>query len=655
MNPFLWDKYTATEVNEKIRYWVDLWESLIDRLSDPSFGLVFMNSHLLVRHLIDEIVFNNFQNADNRAFFQRQLDLFLQTDPATKKLFSTDMALIRREFGGTRFEYLLQLCRTVDHAYSHSPYLDELYSSLRTVFSSPTWQAGDDAAIRILCQCMIVELNLKGYSLETIKQLPQSIFDKTTGVTFLTRFPSSVKEEDFIRDGTLDVVGYRAAIQAEVDGMTIDSRLEAFRRFFHPEAQESYLIFQVEGLKGDTLDITIDNVNLYSPKAKRYIKNSPGANSASVLNDELFGLSEQACFANAAVRMQQFDAPAAVKEAAETIEKTLDLLRTFVTSDLPFKLMTNSYIKVSPDGEYWGGGVRNKGSDDQAYRHFRSVDLSEMGKSAFGEEFLRSAGQHLFKMRHSDSEGLRLAHSLHWYRKAEESQTSEDRLLGYWIVLENIVSVERSGRNVILPEKQKETKFSLIQELVPALDTCLYVVGAARRIHRHLFWLLSCSTNGRPHLTLPQEFLSKSLLSVPPNASIDLPTFVNQLTAVADVIDRKVVKDEVLSVQKLLTDVSSAKDEIASRVKATKDELLMLYRLRNRIVHNAHYDNALLPLWVEKAGRYAGNTVRQVLIDVCGGREPSIECSLLRYHLALARIQERLEKGVPVDFLRWEI
>lgn len=35
MNPFLWEKYTITEVNEKIRYWVDLWESLIDNLSGP--------------------------------------------------------------------------------------------------------------------------------------------------------------------------------------------------------------------------------------------------------------------------------------------------------------------------------------------------------------------------------------------------------------------------------------------------------------------------------------------------------------------------------------------------------------------------------------------------------------------------------------------
>jgi hypothetical protein len=101
--------------------------------------------------------------------------------------------------------------------------------------------------------------------------------------------------------------------------------------------------------------------------------------------------------------------------------------------------------------------------------------------------------------------------------------------------------------------------------------------------------------------------------------------------------------------------VAWAKDDVTSRVRATKDELLMLYRLRNRIVHNAHYDNSLLPLWIEKARRYAGNTIRQVLHDLFVGRERSIESSLLRYHVALARVQERLEKGMSVDFLQWEM
>lgn len=130
MNPSLWDKYTLSEVNEKIRYWVDVWETLIDEQDDLSLGLELSNTHLVVRDIIDEIVFNRFQNHENRAFLKRSLELFLEKDPASKKLFGADLALIRREFGGARLSYLLHLARAVDKAYSTSDYLEELYSNL---------------------------------------------------------------------------------------------------------------------------------------------------------------------------------------------------------------------------------------------------------------------------------------------------------------------------------------------------------------------------------------------------------------------------------------------------------------------------------------------------------------------------------------------
>jgi hypothetical protein len=109
-SPFLWDDYTLEEVNEKIRYWVDVWETQIDRRGDLSFGLELINPHLVVRHIADEIVFNELRNPDNRTLLQKQLEFFIENDPATKKLFVTDLALIRREFGGKRLAYLLRKC-----------------------------------------------------------------------------------------------------------------------------------------------------------------------------------------------------------------------------------------------------------------------------------------------------------------------------------------------------------------------------------------------------------------------------------------------------------------------------------------------------------------------------------------------------------------
>lgn len=663
MNALLWDSFVTDNVNDKTRYWVDLWETMIDNRMRPQLGvsLEILNPHLLVRHIIDEIVFNNFQNPEHRASFQRALDHFMKHDPATKKLFATDLALIRREFGGSRFAYLLQLCRTVDEAYSNSRYLDELFLALRSVLSAEPWQDSDTEIITTISQCMIVELLLTGYSLETIRQFPANVFARHITLHFaqfpvdLAAFFSDVEEETFVSDGQLDVSAYLAAIQAAADAMTVEQRLNLFATYFSPRRNTVFFLYQIQGLKGQDLDITIGNVNLYSPTTKRYIKTVPGDNPDKLTQDELFGSTEEQCFANAAVTLDEFDLPSAERQAITAIEKTLDFFRVFVSSDVPFNVMGNKFIRVSPDGDYLGGGERSRSRSDPAFTHLISLDLSHVAKQAFDDQFLSSAATLLFDTQHTGGMGERLAYSLHWYRKAEEAETPEDRLLCYWIVLENVISVEKAAHNVLLPENTKESKFSLVRELVSTLECCVFLRNAASMLFRQLLGLLGTSTNGRPHLTLPEALAAESGLNCPPGASTDVATFVAHLPAIAAAIDRKTVKDVVEGIHKLHNDKDYARQQISQRLHLTSEDLLIIYRYRNRIVHNARYDDTVLPYYIEKARHYAGTVLRQVLHDICSRRERSVEQSLMRYYVGLRRIEEKLAKGVSVDFLRWDV
>ncbi|MBN73814.1 MAG: hypothetical protein CME32_31545 [Gimesia sp.] len=657
MNPALWDSYRTDEINDKIRYWVDLWESMIDSLEDPWSVINFdlMNPHLLIRHIIDEIVFNTFQNADNRTFFKRQLEFFSEHDPATNKLFASDLALIRREFGGNRLAYLVQLCQIVDQAYSKREYLSELYVSMRSILSTEAWTESDPESIRVISQCMIVELLLLGYSLDSIKHFPQNIFDRSTGLYFNHGFPLALNEDDFVKDGKLDTTTYCAEVQSQVDGLSVQQRLDFLNEYFSPESNEVYFLYQIEGLKGDSLDITIGNVNLYSPKAKRYIKTIPGENPDRLRNDELFDTPEDTCFANAAVKVTEFDTPASETTAIAAIENALDFFRVFVSSDVPFSVMSNKFLRVSPDGEYWGGGERGRSQIDPTYKHFRALDLTRFTEHGFDEAFLSSAGKLLFEHADDGGVGQKLSYSLHWYRKAEEAKTPEDRLLSYWIVLENIVSVEKSKENVLLPSKSKETKFTLIRELIPSLECCLYLENAAAMLFQKLVRLLNTSTNDRPHLSLPAQVAADSMLLAAPGTQINLATFVDHLPDVADAIERKTIKDHVLHIHRLHSDIKSARDQIERHVNTIKEDLLLIYRFRNRIVHNAHYDNKILPSYIVKVKQYAGNAVRQVIHDLSTGREPSVERSLLRYYVQLRRIEEQLEEGNSVNFLEMDI
>ena len=51
MDMLLWDTYQANEINEKIKYWVDLWEDMISNFNKNRYGLTLINPHLILRYV----------------------------------------------------------------------------------------------------------------------------------------------------------------------------------------------------------------------------------------------------------------------------------------------------------------------------------------------------------------------------------------------------------------------------------------------------------------------------------------------------------------------------------------------------------------------------------------------------------------------------
>lgn len=640
------------DISEKIQYWIDAWESQIEKLEDPFHGINFLNSHLLLRNIIDELVFNKFQNIENKQYFLKAIEAFLASDPATKKLFSSEWAMIRREFGGERIQYLQQLCRSVESSYSRKAYLHELYSALRLVLASSTWQAGDDSTIKLLSLYMIVELSVIGFDLETIKSLPADLINNNfSGYFGKTLY--NIDDELPTKDGVFNAAGYRAAMDAKKAGLTLEDRLNAFSMCFQPSGSEVFLIFQIEGLKGDSLDINIGNVNVYSPKSKKYVKTPGFAYSSNDKDVEFFGCSSDDCFANAAVRLFDFDNNASRKRAIFEIEKSLDLIRAFVQPTVPFRIKSEKLIRVSPTGEYRGEAEIWNERDDEEYKLLFSLDTTGVFENIFPEDFLKNAGKHLLNSKNIDSFGLRFARSLHWFRKAEETRSPEDKLLAYWIVIENLVEKEFHDSNLLLAKKERESKFLLIRELGSSLLCCGALNQSAFSLYRRLRSLLGTRTNGIPHLDLPELLLIESQLKLSSGeTSPDLRKFINSLMNVANAIERKLLKEDVIDVWNLHSDAKFALTSVETLLTAVKADLLLIYRLRNRIVHNADYDNVQLPLWISKARIYAGTMIRQVVDDLFSERESTIEGSLLRYHIEIGLIREKLAKGEMVDFLQ---
>jgi len=64
---------------------------------------------------------------------------------------------------------------------------------------------------------------------------------------------------------------------------------------------------------------------------------------------------------------------------------------------------------------------------------------------------------------------LKIANALHWYRKAKNSMKQKDKMLNYWISIENLFNLEKDITFDVLNDSKKG-KFHLIQEIISLLS-----------------------------------------------------------------------------------------------------------------------------------------------------------------------------------------
>lgn len=286
-NNFVWDLYEPGEIGGMIKYWVDLWEDLIENFCEKLYGLDLINPQLLIMEIIDEIEFNQLQNFDNKEYFYKQLKRLVNRDPVLKDRFKADFTLIKKDFNNNRNAYILQLCKSVLEIFQNGEYFDELFNLLEAILLDPNCSDSQQEDIEIITQHLIVELILKGYSLETIKSFPRRLFDKYRFVNgdINTEYPFNTKRSDFEEGNDFDKSKFYCAIKKEIDELSITDRISRFRMYYRKKPNKYYFIFQIDGLKGD-VDFNIGKVNFYSPKVKKYITEALRQND----EPEYFGL-----------------------------------------------------------------------------------------------------------------------------------------------------------------------------------------------------------------------------------------------------------------------------------------------------------------------------------------------------------------------------
>lgn len=688
MKPFLWTSYGESEVTEKIKYWVDLWEEVIEDFSKTIYDRELINPHLLLINLLDEIKFNGLERPGNNKYFLNKLNFYIDNDEVVKELFNTDFVLLRNELSqaSRRHEYFILLCEQIMKSFQDGTYFKESCKLLSKIILNPKWEDSDEEDILLISQNLIIELILVGYSIETIITIPRSLFDKykiigNNGDFIQTEYPASVDKKDYYENGVFNLISYNEALKAEIDSLSISDRVNRLNYYFDKEPSEVYGIFHIEGLKGD-IDDYVGEVNFYSPKLEAYWTDRSDSDIKyknfdemklkfydeeipySVKHDKKLTYGEfasrikQAPFANAAVRIKYRDYKSAKRQAIEIIEKSLDILRLYICSEIPFRVKLDNFYLVDCEDL---SEISNYSSEETPlYKKAMCFDLKMWNFFEEKKDILKGFKELLFN---GDIEKYpltsKLMYSLHWYRKAFESNRPEDKLLNYWIAIENLFTFDSKNGNLVLRNKEEKHKFNLVEEIIPYIELSCSIKNVANDTHYYLQERVISShandtsnLNGRL-LKVPNETLKICQLEFEASPKkINLVEFVQTLHLLDKYVTRKSIEKRIEYTHKFYNDRKFTSSELDRKLKQTKQDLLLIYRYRNLIVHNAHFDNKILPYYVVKAENFAGNLIRKVLYEHVKDRTKSQQEILLWERIKVERAIEKL-KTMPVDI--WEL
>lgn len=629
---FLWDNYKDEEISPQLKYWADYWSIRVNRILDKSDMRILNSPRLLLNDILSEIEFNNLRNEKIKSLFQKTTKFWRANSNVLSIETVSCIILLDEGFKKENHSYLAELCRNNLEKLSNGEFFKTSLVKLKYLLLKDNVTEKEYEQIEILSEILIAEYIFNGHDLKSCSLFPRKIFSFCQKVSesplFITsEFPAKTMYRNFESLENTDEA-YSNALVEEIKLLTIDKRIDALASLYELENNKLRVIFPLDGIVGDE-EITVGEVKIYSPEFKKYVKEDGRDRDI-----ELFGQDPPHVFNNAMVEVEARDYKVAEDMALEKIEAALDILRYFQEPKVNIGVFKNGCLMTNLDGDIRFESMSRKRDGLlywSVYDSLQTIHLTPEHRSK-----ISSLGEKLGERYRPSTSKEQLVAALHWFRKANEEHKLEDRLLNLWVALEKMFP-EKTG------DFQGKSKIDMILDLVPYIyiNFIKYRIAGWSTFYR-LESFLGGGQGGKPYLVLPQDVRVKAQLSRGKKGElIDLRNFIGCLDEIVSKVDRKVIKDEVIYARNFFMDNKFAKKVFEDELQRTYEDLLIIYRYRNKIVHDAHYNDKMLNFYIETVSNYVAVCIR-VLIDEVDSETSNMYDVALKKKIELKRIMEQL-------------
>jgi len=576
-------------IKTPLEYWIKYWEHYIRQLENKKeIDIGLTGPRLILEELVAEVQYNN-DNKRNKEFFRTQIIFWKNEDKAFGHLFSQELhELLQNYSDNVRIQ---ALCSTIIEKMNQGFYFDSLLNNLQNVVSSAKdFSYTTKCKINRYTELVISEFVAHNFSLSDIgslpKHLPTIICEEGGHIVIAPDEYWGLKISDYQSEEE-----YHTALEKVIGERSLLERVEEIRQYFHKDKGDFLVLIAVNGIKGQ-VDFTIDGVNFYSPSLKKYI------------NDNTFNELETDENANirvlAAISVKDCSPQTAIGIASNRLQKVLGVMTTYLDPYLPFTY-NEKEIAVLKDGSpvVFSMMSIHKNFEDPDWKRKHDYYLS-MNASKITEN-IQEVNKRCRHDSSPDNTSQMLSSAIYWYKRGRETEKGEDKLLYSWIAIEGMLSVEQSISDEIT-SIQKSLKIELIQFIVEAVVMKSRFYNSWRMMYYNLRQSIYYNEN---FYDISEEAISRTGLMVKAGEKIPRSSFINGLSYIEKTINDEVKKNEIHK----LSSFYKNKNGFNRCREQLQNDILMIYHLRNLLVHNAYCPQNIVDIYARKASFIAESII----------------------------------------------
>lgn len=582
--------YLGLPIKTPMDYWIKYWDYYIERLeNDKERNLGLTGPRIILEALITEVQFHN--STKNKEFFKVQINQWKKVDVAFSKLFLKEWNDLTQNHFDDDIK-IQEYCSDIISKMSGGTYFDSLIECLNdAIVKTDKLNFDKKIIINRYTELLVSEFVANNFNLSVIrnlpKHLPEVICNEGREVLIAPDEYMGLRREGFDTEKE-----YYLAIENSLKKRSLTERLYEMKQFFHRERGNYTVIIEVKGIQG-VLDCTIDDINIYSPLLKQYIKD----NDHNWLETD----TETDKRVLAAIPVENCIPDSAITIACNRLHSLLGLLTTHINPTLSLSY-NKEYIIVLKDGI----PLMSKGlppmykHKDEGWEKIRDYHLS-IKPSEISSKL--GALNKMFSNNSNRNESFQILSSArYWYVKARETNISEDKLLFSWIAIEGLCSIDDNAKEKIVITRDSD-KTVTSKDSNKKIDLIVKITKAI--IMKSLFYyewldhylLFHDSVTNDNFYDIPQNVISCIGLDIKEGELIPCAAFINGLPKLEKSINDEIKKNEV---HELFAFYKNRKG-FNEREQQLENDIRMLYFIRNMIVHNASFPQTIIDIYARKS------------------------------------------------------